>query len=175
MERMGNILSLSIRWLFGYLSEGFKRKMYINIRGCIIQEIYTCDLKKVNSSDNKRKNRHERRLLWTAPSTKDITLINNGNNSNLYFNNNKKIMKEGLVRFFFGTKRHSLGIIWKNRILKREKAFCINGCQNHGTLSHILKRYNRNFLEIVASYNDVISIMVQVLKTYKKDNVKFEK
>jgi hypothetical protein len=118
---------------------------------------YKANLKKVNSTCTKKKQRNYRTKLYSKAGTKDLVLIDgNGNISNYFFNNNKNFMNEGLIRFIIKARS---GTLWtperKKRILHEPDDRCPRNCGKIGTLSHILNSCTYCFREMTERHDDI--------------------
>jgi hypothetical protein len=137
---------------------------------------YKANLKRVDATCNKKKQRNYRTKLYSKTGTKDLVLTEgNGNISNYYFNNNKKFMNEGIFRFMVKGRSRT---IWtserKHRILHDDVDLCPRGCGKTGTLSHILNSCPVCFREMVERHDDICQIIAQQLKHDKKRLIPLE-
>jgi hypothetical protein len=131
---------------------------------------YKANLKKVNSTCTKKKQRNYRTKLYSKTGTKDLVLIDgNGNISNYFFNNNKNFMNEGLIRFIIKSRS---GTLWtperKRRILHEQSDEYPRKCGKVGTLSHILNSCPYCFREMTERHDDICRIIAQQLKHDEK-------
>jgi ribosomal protein S14 len=136
---------------------------------------YKANLKRVNATCNKKKQRNYRTKLYSKTGRKDLVLTEgNGNISNYYFNNNKNFMNEGLFRFLVKTRS---GTMWtperKHRILHDESDACPR-CGKTGRLSHMLNSCPNCFREMTERHDDICQIIAQQLKHEKKRLIPLE-
>jgi hypothetical protein len=149
------------------------RKLQTKFQDLTSKKFLTCNLKSVNAASTNRKQRQQRKLLWTRPGTKDLSLMENTSNvSNFYFNNNKSMINEAVIRFLIKARS---GTLWTPQRLnlifksKENDGLCKRCGKAIGTLSHILNSCEKSFDAMTDRHNDVVKIMAQSLKQNKNE------